>query len=56
LNINNTLLLGINNTLIYKEEQSQRAFLKFLDLWKDADAGIPEIDDTRKRQAGLKKR
>jgi hypothetical protein len=40
---------------IHSQEFSEHCIEKFLTLWKDADPGIAEIEDARKRLAGLKR-
>jgi serine/threonine protein kinase/Tfp pilus assembly protein PilF len=34
-------------------DKARECFLKFLDLWKDADPGTPEVEEARRRLASL---
>jgi tetratricopeptide (TPR) repeat protein len=47
-------MLGIIHEQQGNRDKATENYEKFLDIWKNADPGIPEVEDARKRLAGLK--
>ncbi len=47
-------MLGKIYEQLGKKNKAKEYYKKFLDLWKDADPGIAEVEDAKKRLAGLK--
>lgn len=46
--------LGKINEELENKSEAVKHYEKFLNLWKNADPGLPEVDDAKERLAGLK--
>ena len=47
--------LGVCNEELGKDDQAIQHYKQLLHYWKNADASIPELNDTKKRLAKIKK-
>jgi cytochrome c-type biogenesis protein CcmH/NrfG len=46
-------MLGQVYEKLGNNKQARAHYRKFLDLWKNADPGLPEVEDTKNRLASL---
>jgi hypothetical protein len=56
--LSSSLLLALTSLSLAAERKGDKAGTakccrKFLDIWKDAELGQSEVEDAKKRQAGL---
>jgi len=49
-----TLFAGRYEIIEEQGDTARANYRKFLDLWKNADPGLPEVEDARVRLTGLK--
>ena len=45
--------LGRLNEKMGRSDEARPHYAKFLEMWKDADEGLPQLEDARRRLASL---
>ncbi len=46
--------LGIIADELGDKREARKQYTRFLDLWKDADPGLPEVEDAKAKLGSLK--